>query len=144
MTPWCSSSCFSAAPPTGVRVHCGGVCEELEGGGLTGWGLLSISILTCLCDLEAMRFPIHQGAMMSDGFLHWALAKGRGKQHGRNQRDCHPLIAVVIASHNGESLPSGSWDQSAKGDGSALESRSLGLAFPVGNLKLGLRELNSG
>lgn len=63
---------------------------------------------------------------------------------GRNRRDCHPLIVVVIASHNGESLPSGSWDQSAKGDDSALESHSPGLAFPVGNLKLGLRELNSG
>lgn len=37
----------------------------------------------------------------------------------------------------------GSWDQAAKGDVSALESHSPGLAFPVGNLKLGLRELNS-
>lgn len=37
----------------------------------------------------------------------------------------------------------GSRNQSLRGDGSALESRSLSLAFPVGNLKLGLRELNS-
>lgn len=54
------------------------------------------------------------------------------------------LVLVFIASQNKKkSLQSGSRSQSLRGDGSALESHSLWLAFPVGNLKLGLGELNS-
>lgn len=53
------------------------------------------------------------------------------------------LMVVVIPSHDKESPQPESWDQSAKGDGSALENHSPGLVLPVGNLKLGLRELNS-
>lgn len=52
------------------------------------------------------------------------------------------IVVVVIASQK-KSPQSGSWSQSLRGNGSALESHSLGLAFPVRNLKLGLRELNS-
>ena len=54
------------------------------------------------------------------------------------------VVLVVMASPNKKKSPqSGSQSQSLRGDGSALESHFLSLAFPVGNLKLGLRELNS-
>ena len=51
------------------------------------------------------------------------------------------FAVVVIASQKEKSQGPGA--SLYRGDGSALESHSLGLAFPVGNLKLGLRELNS-
>lgn len=54
------------------------------------------------------------------------------------------VVGVWLLSLSLKKSPqSGSWSQSLRGDGSVLESHSLSLAFPVGNLKLGLRELNS-
>jgi hypothetical protein len=52
------------------------------------------------------------------------------------------LLKIIIIIIKKSPWPR-SWSQSVRGDGSALESHSPGLAFPVGNLKLGLRELNS-
>lgn len=51
------------------------------------------------------------------------------------------FAVVVIASQKEKSQGPGA--SLCGGDDSALESHSLSLVFPVGNLKLGLRELNS-